>query len=122
MLSAMSPTIVLDPRGQLLMVAGAAGGPRIITTTSQVILNVIQNNMTLADAMRAPRIHHQALPDTLMIETGGLTPDVEAALKGMGHAIRYTGGLANANSVMRVKGGWHGVSEPRSGDKGTAGY
>ena len=122
MLSAMSPTIVLDPRGQLLMVAGAAGGPRIITTTSQVILNVIQNNMTLADAMRAPRIHHQALPDTLMIETGGLTPDVEVALKGMGHAIRYTEGLANANAVMRVKGGWQGVSEPRSGDKGTAGY
>jgi len=122
MLSAMSPTIVLDPRGQLLLVAGAAGGPRIITTTSQVILNVILNNMTLADAMRAPRIHHQALPDTLMIETGGLTPDVESALKTMGHAIRYTGGLANANAVMRVQGGWHGVSEPRSGDRGTAGY
>ncbi|MGH7710396.1 MAG: gamma-glutamyltransferase [Gemmatimonadaceae bacterium] len=123
MLSAMSPTIVLDPQGGLLLVAGAAGGPRIITTTSQVILNVIQHNMTLADAMRAPRIHHQALPDTLMVETGGLTPDAESALKAMGHAIRYTGGLANANAVMRVRGGWHGVSEPRaSGERGTAGY
>ncbi|MGQ0641951.1 MAG: gamma-glutamyltransferase [Gemmatimonadaceae bacterium] len=122
MLSAMSPTIVLDPQGRLLLVAGAAGGPRIITTTSQVILNVIQHNMTLADAMRAPRIHHQALPDTLLVENGGLTPEVESALKAMGHALRYTGGLANANAVMRVKGGWHGVSEPRSGDRGTAGY
>ncbi len=123
MLSAMSPTIVLDPQGGLLLVAGAAGGPRIITTTSQVILNVIQHNMTLADAMRAPRIHHQALPDELLVETGGLTPEAESALKAMGHRIRYTGGLANANAVMRVKGGWHGVSEPRAfGERGTAGY
>ena len=123
MLSAMSPTIVLDPQGSLLLVAGAAGGPRIITTTSQVILNVIQHNMTLADAMRAPRIHHQALPDELLVETGGLTPEAEAALKAMGHTIRYSGGLANAHAVMRVPGGWHGVSEPRSrGEQGTAGY
>lgn len=123
MLSAMSPTIVLDPQGSLLLVAGAAGGPRIITTTSQVILNVIQHNMTLADAMRAPRIHHQALPDELLVETGGLTPEADSALKAMGHTIRYTGGLANANAVMRVRGGWHGVSEPRAkGEQGTAGY
>jgi gamma-glutamyltranspeptidase / glutathione hydrolase len=123
MLSAMSPTIVLDPQGNLLLVAGAAGGPRIITTTSQIILNVIQHNMTLADAMRAPKIHHQALPDELLVENGGLTPEVESALKAMGHTIRYVGGLANSNAVMRVKGGWHGVSEPRSiGEKGTAGY
>ena len=93
MLSAMSPTIVLDPRGELAAGRGAAGGPRIITTTSQVILNVIQHNMTLADAMRAPRIHHQALPDELLVETGGLTPEAEAALKAMGHTIRYSGGL-----------------------------
>jgi gamma-glutamyltranspeptidase/glutathione hydrolase len=123
MLSAMSPTIVLDPQGNLLLVAGAAGGPRIITSTSQVILNVIQHNMTLADAMRAPKIHHQALPDELLVENGGLTPEVESALKAMGHTIRYVGGLANSNAVMRVKGGWHGVSEPRDGRvSGTAGY
>ncbi|HJU72912.1 MAG TPA: gamma-glutamyltransferase [Gemmatimonadaceae bacterium] len=123
MLSAMSPTVVLDPKGELLMVAGAAGGPRIITTTSQVILNVIQHNMTLSDAMRAPRIHHQALPDELLVENAGLTPEAEAALKAMGHAVRFTAGLANANAVMRVRGGWHGVSEPRaSGERGTAGY
>jgi len=123
MLSAMSPTIVLDPQGNLLLVAGAAGGPRIITSTSQVILNVIQHNMTLADAMRAPKIHHQALPDELLVENGGLTPEVESALKAMGHTIRYVGGLANSNAVMRVKGGWHGVSEPRDARvSGTAGY
>ena len=55
MLSAMEPTIVLDPQGKLLMVMGAAGGPTIITATTEVILNVIEHHMTLADAMRAPR-------------------------------------------------------------------
>ncbi len=121
MLSAMSPTIVLDPRGELLLVVGAAGGPRIITATSQVILNVIDHRMSLADAMRAPRIHHQALPDTLMVENGGLSPEAEAGLRAIGHAIRYIPGIANVNAVMRVRGGWEGVSEPRAtGTGGTS--
>ena len=118
MLSAMSPTIVLDPRGELLLVVGAAGGPRIITATSQVVLNVIDHRMTLADAMRAPRIHHQALPDTLMSEAGGLTPSAEDSLRRMGHGVRYIRSLANVNAVMRVRGGWEGVSEPRDGGTG----
>jgi len=118
MLSAMSPTIVLDPQGELLLVVGAAGGPRIITATSQVILNVIDYRMTLADAMRAPRLHHQALPDTLMVETNGLTTEAEAGVRRIGHAVRYLGGLANVNAVMRVAGGWEGVSEPRVGGTG----
>ena len=118
MLSAMSPTIVLDPKGELFLVVGAAGGPRIITATSQVILNVIDSRMSLADAMRAPRLHHQALPDTLMVETNGLTSEAEAGLKRIGHAVRYLSGLANVNAVMRVKGGWEGVSEPRVGGTG----
>ena len=71
MLSAMSPTIVLDRDGSLLLVVGSRGGPRIITSTSQVILNVLDQHMILADAMSAPRIHHQALPDSLMYERGG---------------------------------------------------
>ncbi len=118
MLSAMSPTIVLDPSGQLLLVVGAAGGPRIITATSQVILNVIDHEMTLADAMRAPRIHHQALPDTLIVEQGGISSEVEGQLRAMGHGIRYIPSSANVNAVMRVTGGWHGVSEPRVGGTG----
>ncbi len=122
MLSAMSPTIVLDPEGQLLLVVGAAGGPRIITATSQVILNVIQNGMTLADAMRAPRIHHQALPDSIMVERGGLTKAVEDSLTAMGYGIKWVPSNANVNAVMRVKGGWEGVSEPRSrGSSGAVG-
>jgi gamma-glutamyltranspeptidase/glutathione hydrolase len=121
MLSAMSPTIVLDPKGELLLVVGAAGGPRIITATSQIILDVIDHRMTLADAMQAPRLHHQALPDTLLVEANGLTRSAEDSLLAMGHHIRYVPALATANAVMRVRGGWEGVSEPRAGTNGTSG-
>jgi gamma-glutamyltranspeptidase/glutathione hydrolase len=114
MLSAMSPTIVLEPSGKVLLVVGAAGGPRIITTTTQVILNVIEHRMSLADAMRAPRLHHQSLPDTLRYEDGAFSAAVADSLRAMGHALQRTGGLANANGIMRVSGGWIGVREPRS--------
>ena len=115
MLSAMSPTIVLDRAGALLLVVGAAGGPRIITSTSQVILNVIDHDMSLADAMRAPRVHHQALPDSLRFERLGLTTAVQDSLSAMGYGLSPSGGLANVNAVMRVRGGWAGMVEPRRG-------
>jgi gamma-glutamyltranspeptidase/glutathione hydrolase len=114
MLSAMAPTIVLDKEGKVLLVVGAAGGPRIITTTTEVILNVIEHRMSLADAMRAPRLHHQSLPDTLRYEAGAFSDAVADSLRAMGHALQRGGGLANANGIMRVSGGWIGVREPRS--------
>ena len=114
MLSAMSPTVVLDAQGKVQMVAGAAGGPRIISATSQVILNVIEFGMPLADAMRAPRIHNQALPDELRLETNGFAVATVDSLKAMGHTVGFLGGIANVNAIRRVPGGWHGVSEPRA--------
>lgn len=113
MLSAMSPTIVLDPSKKVLLVLGAAGGPTIITGTSQVILNVIDNHMNLADAMRAPRVHHQGLPDSLTFETGGVRPEVLDSLRAMGYGMRELRSLVNVNAIMRVKGGWEGMPEPR---------
>ncbi len=121
MLSAMSPTIVLDKNGSVLLVVGAAGGPTIITGTSQVILNVIQNRMSLSDAMRAPRIHHQALPDSMTFEDGGITAPVLDSLRKMGHAMRMQRALVNINAIMRVRGGWEGVPEPRRSG-GAVGY
>ena len=121
MLSAMSPTVVLDPKGQLLLVVGAAGGPTIITVTTQVILNVIDNRMSLGDAMTAPRMHHQAWPDSLRFERGGLTQAVMDSLTAMGHRLSPTRSIANANAVMRIKGGYEGVVEPRSSG-GAVGY
>ena len=121
MLSAMSPTIVLDREGQVLLVVGAAGGPTIITATSQVILNVIEHGMSLVDAMRAPRMHHQALPDAIRHEAQGFSPRELRRLERMGHSLTVQQGIANVNAVMRVPGGWHGVHEPR-GSGGAAGY
>lgn len=120
-LSSMSPTIVLDPRGRVLLVTGAAGGPTIITGTMQVILNVIDHRMTLADAMAAPRMHHQAWPDSIRFEMNGFAPTVADSLMAMGHGLMRTGSLTNVNSIMRVRGGWEGVVEPRSAG-GAAGY
>ncbi|MGI8498524.1 MAG: gamma-glutamyltransferase [Gemmatimonadaceae bacterium] len=112
-LSAMSPTIVLDPSGGLLLVVGSRGGPRIITSTAQVILNVIEHRMSLADAMAAPRLHHQALPDTLRYEPGGMSRSVRDSLAAMGHAVGEIDHVGLVNAVMRVPGGWEGVSDPR---------
>ena len=114
MLSAMSPTIVLDRDGSLLLVVGSRGGPRIITSTSQVILNVLDQHMILSDAMSAPRLHHQALPDTLRIERNGLEPAVMDSLRAMGYAVGWTGGIGLVNAIMKVRGGYEGMSDPRS--------
>jgi gamma-glutamyltranspeptidase/glutathione hydrolase len=117
MLSAMSPTIVLSPNDSLLLVLGARGGPRIITGTSQVIINVIDHRMTLADAMSAPRIHHQALPDTLRHERDGLAAAVIDSLTRMSWGVGATSGVGLVNAIMRVPGGYHGVADPRSSGK-----
>jgi gamma-glutamyltranspeptidase/glutathione hydrolase len=114
MLSAMSPTIVLDRNNNVLLVVGAAGGPTIITGTSQVILNVLEHRMTLMDAMRAPRVHHQALPDSLTYEAGGIAPAQLDSLRTMGHGMRRLRSLVTIMAIMRVPGGWQGVPEPRA--------
>ena len=114
MLSAMSPTIVLDRDGSLLLVVGSRGGPRIITSTSEVILNVLDYRMTLADAMSAPRLHHQALPDSLYLERDAITPAVADSLRAMGYGVAMGRGIGLVNAIMRVRGGFEGVSDPRS--------
>lgn len=113
MLSAMTPTIVLSPNDSVYLVVGARGGPRIITSTSQVILNVIDHRMTLADAMSAPRLHHQSLPDTIRLERNGFRPAVLDSVVAMGYGAT-AGSVGLANAIMRVPGGWHGVSDPRA--------
>jgi gamma-glutamyltranspeptidase/glutathione hydrolase len=114
MLSAMSPTIVLDRDGSLLLVVGSRGGPRIITSTSQVILNVLDQHMILSDAVSAPRIHHQALPDSLAYERGGLSAPVLDSLRAMGYHLQPIAGVGLINAIMRVRGGYEGMSDPRS--------
>src|SRR5947209_7559561 len=114
MLSAMSPTIVLDPKGNVLLIVGARGGPRIISATAQIILNVIDHRMSIGDAMSAPRIHHQSLPDSIRLENGGFDSLTIARLHQMGHATYELFGVASAEAIMRVKGGYEGMPDPRS--------
>src|SRR5947207_356757 len=114
MLSAMSPSIVLDTVGNLQMVVGTPGGPTIITSVTQVILNVLDQKMNLADAVAAPRIHHQALPDQTYYERGGLSDATVRALEAMGHKMeqrRGTSGIIAA--IAKTAGGWVGVADPR---------
>lgn len=114
MLSAMTPSIVLDPAGQLYLVLGTPGGPTIITTVSQVLLNVIDQKMSLADAVAAPRVHHQALPDIIRSERGGLSDATIQALEAMGHAVDRRGGSGTVAAIQKTTGGWVGVIDPRS--------
>jgi gamma-glutamyltranspeptidase/glutathione hydrolase len=121
MLSAMTPSIVLDPAGQLYMVLGTPGGPTIITTVAQVILNVLNQKMSLADAVAAPRFHHQALPDIIRSEQGGLTDATIAALEAMGHKVDRRGGSGTVAAIQKTAGGYVGVIDPRSAG-GALGY
>ena len=114
MLSAMTPSIVLDRNGKLLLVVGTPGGPTIITTVAQVILNVLDQRMSLADAVAAPRIHHQALPDVLHYERDGLSEATVRALEMMGHRMEMRRGMSGiVAAIQHTAGGWIGVADPR---------
>ena len=113
MLSAMAPTIVLDTDGSVLMLVGGRGGPRIITAVVQAIVNVIDHQMTLADAVGAPRVHHQALPDRLTYEKGGVDAAVVEALRAMGYTAE-PGPTGTLTAIRRVPGGWEGMVDPRA--------
>jgi gamma-glutamyltranspeptidase / glutathione hydrolase len=114
MLSAMTPSIVLDRDGRLSMVVGTPGGPTIITTVTQVILDVLDQGMTLAEAVAAPRIHHQALPDVIRYERGGLTESTVTALRSMGHHLEMRPGTSGiVAAIQRTPAGWVGVPDPR---------
>ncbi len=118
MLSAMTPSIVLDPAGRLLMVVGTPGGPRIITMVYHVISNVIDHHMALPDAVSAPRMHHQGLPDSLEIERGAFPPATLDSLRARGHAVRVGGYWGDVEAIIRTPDGWQGVSDPRRGGGG----
>ena len=85
-LSSMTPTIVLK-EGKPVLVLGSPGGARITTTVLEIIVNVIDHGMTLQEAVDAPRIHHQWLPDTLAAEPFALSADTVSALTKMGYSV-----------------------------------
>jgi gamma-glutamyltranspeptidase / glutathione hydrolase len=119
-LSSMSPTIVLKD-GKPFLVTGSPGGSRIITTTLQIIMNVIDHGMNIAEATHAPRLHHQWLPDELRIEEG-LSPDTIALLEQKGHAVALGDAMGSTQSIMVTEDGLFGSSDPRTPGALTLGY
>ncbi len=117
MLSAMTPTIVLDPAGRVRLVTGTPGGSTIITTVAMMVSNVVDWNMDAATATAAPRLHHQHLPDTLRYERRGLTAGTADALRAMGHAVEERGGYqGDTQTIIVLPGGvLTGVADPRRG-------
>jgi len=119
-LSSMSPTIILKDK-QLYMVTGTPGGSRIITTTLQVLSNVIDYDMNVADATSATRIHHQWLPDYIRIESG-LSLDTIKLLEQKGHQLKLQSTMGSTQSIMKTESGLFGASDPRTPSSLSAGY
>ena len=121
-LSSMTPTIVFKD-GQPLLATGSPGGSRIITMVLQILLNVIDHDLNIAEATAAPRIHHQWLPDKLWVERG-LGPDTLAILRQRSHQATPSRAAGSVQSVMRLANGtgFLGASDPRSPGALTAGY
>jgi gamma-glutamyltranspeptidase/glutathione hydrolase len=119
-LSSMTPTILFRD-GKVAMVTGSPGGSRIITITLQTILNVIDHGMNIAEAVAAPRIHHQWLPDAIDIE-GGLSVDTLRLLEARGHRVAPRGAFGNVNAILAVPGGWAGAADSRQRGTLAAGH
>ncbi len=123
MLSSMTPTIIAKD-GKLVAVVGSPGGRTIINTVLQVVLNQVDFNMSIQDAVNAPRFHHQWLPDRISMERDALPPATIAALEAMGHRTRASGTQGTAHSI-RVDprtGRRIGAPDRRDPDAGAAGY
>lgn len=97
-LSSMSPTMVMKD-GKVFMVTGSPGGSRIITTVLQLIMNVVDHGMNVAEATVAPRIHHQWLPEVLRVEEG-ISSDTVAALEAKGHVVEVMETMGSGQSIV----------------------
>jgi gamma-glutamyltranspeptidase/glutathione hydrolase len=122
MLSSMTPAI-LSKDGKLFMVTGSPGGRTIINTVVQTVLDVIDYGMNAQEAVDAPRLHHQWLPDRTDVERFGLSPDTIKILEGMGHVLRQGGaqGVAQIIIVDPRDGTLQGGSDRRAPDGGAVG-
>ena len=113
--SSMTPTIICKD-GKLFMVVGSPGGARIITTTLQVVSNVIDHGMNISQAVMAPRFHMQWIPDELRVEKYGLVRDVEDKLKAMGYEVVVRAPMGDVNAILvdPKTGVVYGATDPRA--------
>lgn len=122
-LSSMTPTIVLRKDGSVWFALGARGGPRIISAVMQSVINVIDHGMDIQAALDAPRVHHQWLPDEILYEPFGLSPDTMMILKGYGHKfVDRPGHIAQATGIMIGDDGVRLGAIDSRGDGSAMGY
>ncbi|HIF75284.1 MAG TPA: gamma-glutamyltransferase [Porticoccaceae bacterium] len=123
MLSSMTPTIVAKD-GKPVFTAGSPGGKTIINTTLQLILNVVDHDMNIAESVEAGRIHHQWLPDVTSMETGSLSRDTIELYEARGHRFRERAAQGAVMAVFydRVNKLFEGASDSRRGDGAAVGY
>ncbi len=115
-LSSMTPTIVLKD-GKPVLVVGSPGGPTIINTVLEVIVNVLDFNMNVQEAVNWPRFHHQWLPDELRVEAG-ISPDTVALLEKRGYTVKRVAAQGEAAAIHWNNGWLEGAADPRT--EGTA--
>ena len=123
MLSSMTPAIVAQ-NGKPVMAIGSPGGRTIINTSLQVILNVIDHDMNIAQAIEAPRMHHQWLPDLSYFERGYFSADTQRMYEMMGHEVAFRGGQGSAMGIwINWENGFkYGASDSRSYNGSASGY
>jgi gamma-glutamyltranspeptidase/glutathione hydrolase len=123
MLSSMTPTIVAQ-NGRPIMAIGSPGGRTIINTVVQVVLNVLEFDMNIGEAIEAPRIHHQWLPDVTSLEYPGFSPDTRRLYEMMGHEVRERGTQGSAMGIFidYETGIRYGAADSRSFDGAAVGY
>ena len=117
-LSSMTPTIIFK-NDEPYMVFGSPGGSRIITTVLQVALNVMDHDMNIAQAVHSPRIHHQWLPEILMIESG-FGPDTERLLTEKGYKLYPSSTMGSVQAIMKDGDYFYGSADPRRPSAGVA--
>ena len=110
-LSSMTPTIIFKDDKPYIIV-GSPGGSRIITTVLQVVLNLLEFNMNIAQAVASPRIHHQWLPDILLVESG-FSQDTINLLEEKGHQLKESRTMGSVQAILKEGDYFYGASDPR---------
>ena len=117
-LSSMTPTIIFKDQ-KPYMVFGSPGGSRIITTVLQVALNVMEHKMNIAQAVHSPRMHHQWLPEVLMLEKG-FGPDTEKLLESKGYKLYQSSTMGSVQAIVKEGNYFYGSADPRRPSAGVA--
>lgn len=122
MLSSMTPSI-LEKNGELFMIVGSPGGSKIITSVFQVISNVVDFDMTMQEAVNQKRVHHQWLPDRILMEQDGFPEARVSELQDMGHKIEFEAKMSRTDCILvRPDGTYEGGADNTRGDDYAEGF